>query len=450
MIAPMFFSLEFSNSSSFLEPQDFNLARPPRATRQLSAAIEDSSWDPEVSSVAAIFGANASGKSGLIRSLSLALKNPTLPGDVRINPFKLQRTNEGERVSYALRFKAPSVVMGKPDSEYDYRFDVAPTGHVVYEELRFFPKERGKSQRLFRRDITTDWKSLFPEDDASSWYRWGEHLKGEKAFAARSTDAKNLFLGMSVLLTNNPLQPVLDWLEESVHFYSATDYESELGIVKRKLHEDKSFREKVIDYVRHADLGITDLKVISRDKEDLDSFRRTLEQREFPKSLIERSVRDFALELIFVHRSRDGDFEFNEAFESEGTKAMIAFASIAIDALRNGSVIVIDEIDTSLHPLLVRELIRQFTSPSTNPKQAQLIFTTHDVTLLHSPSWLKPLLDRDQIWLVEKNEFGESHLYSVDEFPIRTDENIFRKYLAGQYGSVPHPDISSAPIRGAE
>jgi energy-coupling factor transporter ATP-binding protein EcfA2 len=433
----MLYSVEFANSNSFRDVQDFNLSRPQREARRSEQRWPESTWNHAVSSVAAIFGANASGKSGLIRALWMALKNPILDNEILTAPFRLDRNATGHPITFDIRFQASDFTQPTRLSEYHYRFEATPTGIVLREELRFYPENAIKSQRVFRRETA----SHDPQDGSPGYeYRWG--FKGEKAFAVRLTQSNGLFLRNTRFLEGNPLAPVLDWLENGVHFYSATGYERELTRAKERLHEDSDFREKVARYISQADLGIVDLEVISRSEKEIAAFRRSMENRGLPEGAVEPAVEDFALELRFIHASSGGTFTFVEDLESDGTRAMLAFASIAIDALEAGTVLVIDEIDTSLHPLLVRELIRQFTSPDANPRQAQLVFTTHDVTLLHNPTWLSPLLDRDQIWLIEKDGDGASTLYSVAEFPVRNDENVFRKYLAGQYGSVPHPEIS--------
>jgi AAA15 family ATPase/GTPase len=104
---------------------------------------------------------------------------------------------------------------------------------------------------------------------------------------------------------------------------------------------------------------------------------------------------------------------------------------------------VVDEIDASLHSLLTTRLIGLFQNPETNPRGAQLIFTTHDPSLLGRRDG-EDILKRDQVWFVEKNEFGETSLYSLAEFKPRKEENRERRYLGGSYGGVPFIDESFA------
>ena len=110
----------------------------------------------------------------------------------------------------------------------------------------------------------------------------------------------------------------------------------------------------------------------------------------------------------------------------------------------------VDEIDSSLHPNYVEELVALFKDPRTNPNQSQLIFTTHDVSLITRTGADQRVLDQDQIWFVEKNDEGNSALYPVTSIPSRWDENFGRNYMHGVYGAVPRPDFREAFIQAAD
>jgi hypothetical protein len=118
--------------------------------------------------------------------------------------------------------------------------------------------------------------------------------------------------------------------------------------------------------------------------------------------------------------------------ESEGTKKLFAMAGPLVGALKDGKVLVIDELDARLHPMMTREIVNLFNSKQTNPQHAQLIFTTQDTNLLDNR-----LLRRDQIWFTEKDRQGATQLYSLAEFKVRNDEAFERNYIQGRYGAVP-------------
>ncbi len=148
-----------------------------------------------------------------------------------------------------------------------------------------------------------------------------------------------------------------------------------------------------------------------------------LQGEEYPRSRI-----------LFRHGHAEGLFGFSD--ESAGTRSWVGLLPDALDALEVGGTMVIDEIDASLHPLLTARLIGLFRESDTNPRGAQLIFTTHDASLLGTALG-EEVLARDQIWFVEKDRNGASRLYPLSDFKPREGENRERRYLGGSYGAVP-------------
>lgn len=134
------------------------------------------------------------------------------------------------------------------------------------------------------------------------------------------------------------------------------------------------------------------------------------------------------------------------AYESQGTKSFIALVSKCLQALETGGTVIVDEIDSSLHSVLTAEIVSMFKSQTINKRQAQLIFTTHDVALLSKGTLEHPLLERDQIYLVEKDKKNASYLISLTEYKIRPDENIFRNYIMGRYGGLPSPSFLESAL----
>jgi uncharacterized protein len=138
-------------------------------------------------------------------------------------------------------------------------------------------------------------------------------------------------------------------------------------------------------------------------------------------------------ELRFHHATDTGSAVFDFVDESSGTRNLLLLAAPVLTALKNGHTLVIDELDTSLHTLLVRELVRLFHNPEVNTGGAQLVFTTHDTSLLGA----QELFRRDQIWVVEKDRDQSSALVSLAEFSPRKNETLERGYLTGRYGGIP-------------
>ena len=152
------------------------------------------------------------------------------------------------------------------------------------------------------------------------------------------------------------------------------------------------------------------------------------------ESLIDQILR--YKKLSFIHATSE---EFPHSFEykmqSKGTQTLISFLIPALEALAKGSLLVIDELDTSLHPDLTRAFVSLFGKAETNPSGAQLIFTTHDVTLLSSG-----LLSQDEVWISEKDNGGASHFRPLTDFKLRSRDDIERAYRNGRFGGVPASD----------
>ena len=160
---------------------------------------------------------------------------------------------------------------------------------------------------------------------------------------------------------------------------------------------------------------------------------------------------DPRLELSFTHRAAgDIDESFAEDEESRGTLAALAFFSLALRLLATRSVGFVDEIDSSLHPTFVQVLVALFRDPRCNPHQSQLIFTTHDVSLITRTGADQRVLDQDQIWLTEKSADGSSTIFPVTSVQSRWDENFGRNYLHGVYGALPHPRFHESFVRAAQ
>jgi hypothetical protein len=159
--------------------------------------------------------------------------------------------------------------------------------------------------------------------------------------------------------------------------------------------------------------------------------------------LLEKNLKEVPPTLktvAFVHRSANKapSISLPLTAESEGTLAYFGLLGPVLTTLSSGGLLFIDEITSSLHPLLAMEIVRLFNSPTENPNGAQLLFTTHDTSLLDGQ-----ILRRDQVWLTEKDESGGTHLYPLTDFKPRRGENIRSGYLQGRYGAVPLVELSA-------
>ena len=181
-------------------------------------------------------------------------------------------------------------------------------------------------------------------------------------------------------------------------------------------------RKSALALLRFADLGIDDVQVVEEATSEAD--------------MSSRSTREVPRRLRFMHRAADQELPFDLGEESAGTQTWFALLGPTLNVLRNGRVLLFDEIDASLHPRLSARLLDLFQDPETNPNGAQLVFTTHDTSLLN-------YLNRDEVWLTEKGPSGATSLTALAEFggdKVRRSLNLEKAYLQGRFGAVPEVD----------
>jgi hypothetical protein len=193
-----------------------------------------------------------------------------------------------------------------------------------------------------------------------------------------------------------------------------------------------------LDLIRAADLGISSVEREEIDPELAEHVHSRIRELNSAGGGggTEKNIFMPALPIRILHRGADRDFEFNPGQESTGTLIWIALIGQVIDSLSAGRILLADELDGSLHPALVGELVRLYQNPDTNPRGGQLVFTTHDSQLLGNAGDERTI-GRDQVWFTEKDDLGRSRLYSLADLRPRKDEAVERRYLAGRYGAIP-------------
>lgn len=200
-------------------------------------------------------------------------------------------------------------------------------------------------------------------------------------------------------------------------------------------------RIQALAMLQAADLGITDAKIREADPETTERFRhivRTLHKEQFfDEESQPVSVDDLSLaSIVLSHRGTLGDVEFDTDDESLGTLVWLGLIGPILDALRRGVVLIVDELESSLHPVLVAQLVRIFQNPRVNPNGAQLIFNSFEASLLGN-SVDDRVLGRDQVWFTEKRQDGSTTLYPLTDLAPRKAESVGLRYLGGRYGATP-------------
>jgi len=365
--------------------------------------------------VAVLYGANASGKSNVLGAIAymrhaiLESHRSWSPDDgVPRDPFAW-----GSKKDEPSLFEATMLV----DSvRYHYGFSVSDV-KVEEEWLRSWP--HGKKQTWFERE----------GDDP---IKFGEQLKGENRLIEGITRPNALFLSAAVQNRHPQLLPIYSWFRSirpinvpinAVPLWRGLSGPGVLsglfeGSRQASLFDDSDdVAERFRSMLRSADVGIVDIKVV---KPELEDGTKRLRPSQF----------------FLKHQ---GPYE--EAWlpldeESSGTRTLFRIGMPILQTLEDGGILIVDELESSLHPSLAQQIVRLFNDPQTNPRNAQLIFTTHDTNLLGTTLG-EPTLRRDQVWLTEKDKEGASVLYPLTDYKPRKAENLERGYLQGRYGAIP-------------
>ena len=369
---------------------------------------------PTLLRTVAIYGPNAGGKSNLIKALqymrAVVAESASLmqPGQTfSVQPFRF----DGASVALPTEFEISFVLDGV---RHQYGFELTAQ-RVTREYLLVY--KAFKPQQWFER--------RYDEVSGKDIYEFGPGLKGAKMVWEGATRPNALFLSMAVQLNSEQLRPVFAWfVNQLAIFNEMTPLGQQFSVEMLRKPEGK---KAICDFLTSADISISDIEVVTRKV----SGHAVHFDIAAGKTEVRNEEQDVN-ELLFHHVTDQGKAVFNLGDESTGTRNLLFLTGPVLDILDKGMVLVVDELDSSLHPLLVRRLVELFQNPVVNKKGAQLIFTTHDTSLLDPE-----LFRRDQIWFVEKDRDQASKLYPLSDFSPRKNEALERGYLMGRYGALP-------------
>ena len=365
----------------------------------------------------AIYGANASGKSNIVKAIFAfvqIVKNSVKNENTikhHAQPFELNAANAEEPTYFQLMFMHQNV-------PYSYGFEV-DKGVVVSEWL--FGSPKGRVVSYFTREgnevsVKNAFKSARPFVQLSK----NDSIVGSSTLFLTTLSALNNKVAKDIINTISEIV-VLSNLKEPIFKYHLIESVGQ-----------ESTKKRILDLAKSADIDLVDLNIVEKDKSTF--------LQQFPEEVREifKDINIKELQSIRHQYADNGEItgkvvsDYDE-WESEGTKKILALSPILMQVLSAGSTLIIDEFDSRLHPNLSEQIVSLFNHPSTNPKHAQLIFVTHNT------SFLKPdKLRRDQICLVSKNRYGNSTLSTLVEFKgIRNDASYDKEYRQGAYGSIP-------------
>lgn len=366
-----------------------------------------------------IYGANASGKTNVLKALKFFTwfinnshqmqQGRKIPRDA----FKLDK----ECITEPSEFQ---IIFIHKDIKYLYGFSVTED-EVVEEYLYYYPN--GRQSTIFdrKRDLYTFTIDVERQSELKNKF----HSKNK------------LFIAIESLWEYEKAKVPFEWLNNYLRVL--INHDRLEGYTGSSMHKDEKFNLLVKKYIKLADVGIDDIDVDIKESDDiLDSDVFKLLSEDGKSQLLKQVQGANIIDIKMIHNSKDKDgniinctFKLKE--ESDGTQKFFVLLGPWLDALLNGYTVIIDELDIRLHTLLVKKLMEMFLDPDVNKNNAQLIFTTHDTNLLDSD-----LLRRDQIWFTEKKEDKSTDLYSLYDFGgVRKSISIEKGYLQGKYGAIP-------------
>lgn len=377
---------------------------------------------------AILYGANASGKSNFLRAMAFM-------GKFVLNKYKIIQStdklpHEPFRLSTETKDASSSfeIVFFVDDIKYRYGFEI--DNKLVYSEW-LYADEKGKEAKLFYRDV-----------EEKEYVNPNKFVEGYKFFDKKNekinVSPNQLFIWKCDNEKDGVIsKSILNWFNQ-FNMIDGMDHTGYINFTMKKM-ENEEFKDKIIELVKTADIGIDDIQV-----EEEDVPLEVIEKLQLPEFLKDEMIKEGGLKSITLntlHQKFDSDgnvvdnviFEL-EKEESKGTRKFFAMSAPILDTLKNGKVLIIDELDASLHPILTQHLIKLFHDENVNKNNAQLIFATHDTNLLK-----KTIFRRDQIWLSEKNKYGSTDLYSLAQFKnVRKNEDFEKQYIHGKYGAIPY------------
>lgn len=383
----------------------------------------------------AIYGKNGGGKSNVIRAFWLAVqfirnaqRTQHEKAEIPVMPFALNDYSNEEPTEFHFVYVVDGV---------KYWYGLSATKEKVYSEYLYHAPKKQKAL-VFSREGQ---EFTFTEE------------KPRRRLISEAVRENQLFFSVACTMNDSACISAMRWFRECVFF--SRDY-SDIPRQLLDYYEDKNMLRAISDYAKAADLGIEDMQFefnnqdIGEDgsfpdnmpegiKAALTQFMHTLSETS-GNSEVHLRMGQVTAKSSHYGEDRNGQrglYSLDLSDESDGTRKLMALAPAIESALRTGGILLVDELERELHPMLVNFIISKFQSKKSNPNGAQIVFTTHDTELMSME-----LLRKDQLYFADKDTVdGSSELYSISEFSTRTTDNIRKGYLVGKYGATPDIEL---------
>ena len=416
----MLIQFSVKNFMSFKDKQVFSMEAG-SGDENLDNIVDLNENNERILKTTALYGANASGKTNLMKALSAAimmirLSNNRQPGEklMQMEPFAFDDVTKNEPCEFEFIFYANL-------NKYVYGFKADKD--KVYEEY-LYQYFSAKATRIFERTNCNEYKFLQADEGKLN------------AIKSQNIDNK-LFLATATTWNYDKTKDPYLWFAQMIDTYSGGMELSPYSLEAYDNDENESLKKFTLKLLEEADIVIKDYNVEIEEKAMDNNMIMQLKNMNVPPNAIIPKTK--VIKSITMAHEVIGDNDDSKVFnlnffnESSGTRILFSMAPLLKNAFENGKIIAIDEIERSLHPSLVEMIIKFFHNPEINKGNAQLIFNTHDTNLLSLD-----LFRRDQIWFAEKDpKKGATELYPLDDFSVRKTENIQKGYLNGRYGAIP-------------
>lgn len=410
----MLIGFSFGNYMSFFGENTFTMRA--SADKKFNELNTTKTKYGELIKSAFVLGANGSGKSNFIRAIDymkdIVLAELSLQSRMiaHVDNFLFSEVSNDTPSVFEVEFITDEIV-------YEYGFELL-NSEVNKEYL--YKKTRRKTPVFIR--TSPDFKDISLSKDM-------DNVKE----LAKNTRRDTLFLYWANGGNNEIAMAVCRWFE-NMQIFETEDISRLLSATIEYLEENKEGKSNVLDLLQRADINMLDFDIELSEENEQNKFMSKVLKKSFAEKMLPFRTVSLITKHYFYNEiwEKAGTVSTPVLFESAGTRKLFEIAGPIIKALENGNVVFIDEIDTRLHPMLVRFLVMMFNSISKNPKNAQLICNTHDVLLLDED------IRRDQVYFTEKDEYGVSRLYSLTDFKgVRKESKLLRQYLLGFFGATP-------------
>ena len=417
----MLISFSVANFRSFAGKQtlDLTLEANPKKPHLHNIFKTNNKQIPKLLKSAVLYGANASGKSNLIKAFYycavMILDKSRQRGDKIkfFDPFSLDDKSNFQPTEYEIDFIASNSIR----YIYSFGFDEK---QIHYEKLEYYKNEKNSTKQLI-------YQIGFNQEQFDNNFSQQTDFFNSINIETFENTKNNLFLNLSINSGNSSLNPVYDWFKnyaEAMFEHDDHDLDSFLWL------KETENKKKLLEIIKKFDLAITDIDIIET---EIDLPLYIKEDQNIPQE-IKNKLRKRIIPF-FVHKTTEGkEIKFKTKQISEGTLNLITIVPQLLQIFTKGGILFFDELDRSIHPDILVELIKMFHNPQYNTKNAQLIFTAHNDILLDKEY---NLFDNHQVWFVSKDDANQSsQLYCLQQF--EKTKNITASYRNHQYGARPY------------